>query len=104
MPIGDSTTLSPGATIISPTGTTAVTSATIETGTGAVTVGTGGVLSIDQSGTTATAIVLGDAVGLHRRPDRDRRRHRHGRRRRFSRAKRDCFRYGGRRRQRERHR
>ncbi len=63
MLIGDSTTLAAGATLISPTGTTAVTSPTVETGTGAVTVGTGGVLTIDQSGTTATAIVLGDTAG-----------------------------------------
>jgi T5SS/PEP-CTERM-associated repeat protein len=61
--IGDSVTLSPGATLISPTGTTTVTAPTVETGTGAVTVGSSGILTVDQSGSSTAAIVLGDAAG-----------------------------------------
>jgi T5SS/PEP-CTERM-associated repeat protein len=44
--IGTSITLAPGATLISPTGTTTVTSTTVETGTGVVNVGTGGIVQV----------------------------------------------------------
>jgi T5SS/PEP-CTERM-associated repeat protein len=61
--IGVSVSLTPGATLISPTGTVTVTSTTVETGAGSVTVGANGVLTIDQSGSSGTGIVLGDAAG-----------------------------------------
>jgi T5SS/PEP-CTERM-associated repeat protein/autotransporter passenger strand-loop-strand repeat protein len=61
--IGASTVVATGGTVISPTSTTVVLSPTVETGTGAVTVGSGGVLTVDQSGSSAVAIALGDTAG-----------------------------------------
>ncbi len=64
--IGDSVTLSPGATLISPIGTTSVTTTTVESGTGVVTVGAGGLLQANGAGITSSgtaSVVVGDGVG-----------------------------------------
>jgi T5SS/PEP-CTERM-associated repeat protein len=62
--IGNSITLAPGVTLISPTGTTAVTSTTVEAGTGTVTVGVGGLLRVDGTGVSGAAdITVGAGAG-----------------------------------------
>jgi collagen type I alpha len=62
--IGNSITLTPGATLISPTGTTTVMSTTVETGTGVVNVGAGGTVQVQglTEDTGGSIVVTGGSL------------------------------------------